>query len=194
MSATTTRRRLLKFGGALLLCGAATFALLWFFPQPLLTKESGPVKADVIVVLGGGQTERPRYAAELYRAAEAPLVICSGLGDCESNRRLLIREGVPVDAIQLENKSTNTSENARFTIETLRKLGAKRIIIVTTWYHSRRALNTFEHYAPDLTFYSRPSYYGTNRSEWTNNRTARYARMEYVKNLGYLIRYGVNPL
>jgi hypothetical protein len=42
----------------------------------------------------------------------------------------------------------------------LRQMGAKRVIIVTSWYHSRRALACFEHYAPDIKFYSRPSYFG----------------------------------
>ena len=39
-------------------------------------------------------------------------------------------------------------------------MGAQRVIIVTSWYHSRRALACFEHYAPDMKFYSRPSYFG----------------------------------
>ncbi len=170
-----------------------TLFLLYAFPRQVLTVDSGPVQADVMVVLGGGVTDRPRYAAELFAAGEAPLVICSGEGDCESNRRLLVQGGVPLAAIQVECKSENTSENARFTIERLRKLGAKRIIIVTSWYHSRRALNCFEHYAPDLTFYSRPSYFAVARKDWQPQGIENYVRREYLKNLGYWVRYGVSP-
>jgi uncharacterized SAM-binding protein YcdF (DUF218 family) len=189
------RRRLwLKISAGLLAVLVGVAALLWFFPQQVLTVDSGPVSADVIVVLGGGSTERPRRAAELFQAGEAPRVLCSGLGDCESNQRLLANAGVPRPVIQLECKSRNTSENARFTIELLRKQGVKRVIIVTSWYHSRRALNCFEHYAPDLTFYSRPSYFAAARADWKPKGIEGYVRMEYAKNLGYLFRYGVNPL
>ena len=184
------RRLILLTTGMLVLAGA----LLWFFPQQILTVESGPVKADVIVVLGGGFTERPNRAAELFQAGEAPMIICSGLGDCESNRQVLEAHGVPHAAIRLEPDSKNTSENAQFTIKLLRRLGLKRVIIVTSWYHSRRALNTFEHYAPDLTFYSRPSYFATARADWKPKGIESYIRMEYLKNLGYLFRYGVSPL
>jgi len=189
-----SRRRILKV--LLALCGLLllTAGALWFFPQQVLTVDSGPVNADVIVVLGGGSTERPQRAAELFKAGEAPVVICSGLGDCESNRRVLVQGGVPRPVIQLECDSRNTSENARLSIPLLRQLGARRVIIVTTWYHSRRALNCFEHYAPDLTFYSRPSYFAAARADWKPQGVAGYVRLEYLKNLGYLVRYGVWPL
>ena len=188
------RRKILKIllalGAVLLLVGVWA----WFLPNQVLTVDSGPVQGDVIVLLGGGNgEERPERAAESFKAGEAPRVICSGSGDCQSNRAQLVAADVPRPVIQLECDSRNTSENARFTIPMLRKLGAKRVIIVTSWYHSRRALNCFEHYAPDLTFYSRPSYYGAPRTEWKSKGLAGYVRLEYLKNLGYWVRYGVSP-
>jgi uncharacterized SAM-binding protein YcdF (DUF218 family) len=168
--------------------------VLWWFPQQVLTVDSGPVQAEALVVLGGGVTERPRRAAELFQAGEAPLVICSGLGDCNSNRRLLAQNGVPATAIQVECNSRNTSENARFTIALLRKQGVKSAILVTSWYHSRRALNCFEHYAPEIKFYSRPSHFAADRADWKPKGIEGYIRWEYAKNLGYLVRYGVWPL
>jgi len=188
------RRRLwlkLFAGFAGLTIGVAL--LLWFFPQQVLTVDSGPVKAEIIVLLGGGSGERPARAAELFQTGAAPQVLCSGEGDCESNQRTLVRAGVPRPVIQLECDSLNTSENAQRTIALLRQQGVQRVIIVTSWYHSRRALNCFEHYAPDLTFYSRPSYFATDSAEWQPKGIKSYVRMEYAKNLGYLIRYGVWP-
>jgi uncharacterized SAM-binding protein YcdF (DUF218 family) len=186
------RRRLLA---ALFLCGLAlllAFAL-WAFPQQILTVDSGPVKADVLVILGGGSTERPRRAAELFHAGEAPRLLCSGEGDCRSNQRILVNAGVPRTVIEVECESRNTSENAQRTIALLREQGVKRVIIVTSWYHSRRALNCFEHYAPEMKFYSRPSYFAVARNDWQPKGIEGYVRMEYAKNLGYLIRYGVWP-
>src|SRR5262245_5619745 len=43
---------------------AATGAI--YFAQELLATDSGPVTGDVLVVLGGGWTERPKRAAELF--------------------------------------------------------------------------------------------------------------------------------
>ena len=163
------------------------------FPQPFLCVDSGPVKADVIVILGGGSHERPVRAAELFKEHAAPRIIISGLGDCEINRRLLLAAGVPASAIELETQSRTTRENAEFTIQLLRKEKLTRVIIVTSWYHSRRALACFRHYAPELKFYSRPSYFASARADWAHNRIGNRIRLEYVKLLGYWVRYGVCP-
>ena len=87
----------------LLLCVVALF-----LPRQCLCVDSGPVKADVLIVLGGGSYERPRRAADLFREQAAPRVIVSGFGDCEINRRLMVEAGVPSRVIQLESKSRTT--------------------------------------------------------------------------------------
>jgi uncharacterized SAM-binding protein YcdF (DUF218 family) len=153
------RRIVLKILLALGLLLLITAFTGFFFPQQVLTVDSGPVTGDVLVVLGG-TPDRPQRAAELFQAGEAPRIICSGIGDALANEAWLTNAGVPVSAISLEPQSHTTRENAKFSIALLRSLGAQRVIIVTTWYHSRRALACFEHYAPDLKFYSRPSYFG----------------------------------
>jgi uncharacterized SAM-binding protein YcdF (DUF218 family) len=187
------RKRLFRivfvFLGLLLLLAVAAMV----FPQPFLCVDSGPVKADVIVVLGGGSHERPVRAAELFKEQAAPRIIVSGLGDCEINRRLLVAAGVPANAIELETQSRTTMENAQFTIQLLREEKLTRVIIVTSWYHSRRAVACFRHYAPELKFYSRPSYFATARADWPHNRIGSRVRLEYAKLLGYWIRHGVCP-
>jgi uncharacterized SAM-binding protein YcdF (DUF218 family) len=163
------------------------------FPQPFLCVDSGPVKADVIVVLGGGSHERPERAAELFKEHAAPRIIISGLGDYEINRRRLIAAGVPANAIELETQSRTTRENAQFTVKLLREQKPKRVILVTSWYHSRRAVACFRHYAPEIRFYSRPSYFASARADWPHNRIGPRVRLEYAKLIGYWIRYGVCP-
>jgi hypothetical protein len=226
---------------ALLLAGLTAF----FFPQQVLTVDSGPVKADALVVLGG-LPDRAVRAAELFKRGDAPLVICTGYGDARANESYLTNSGVPAADVLLESKSHSTRENAEFSIPLLRQMGARRVIIVTSWFHSRRALACFEHYAPDIRFYSRPSYagyvggnedaeigkaenrktdHGTTDDGWgggnmemgkTNGgnfsvsefqlsafnarrkaeRKARekHVKSEYLKLLGYWVRYGVWPL
>jgi uncharacterized SAM-binding protein YcdF (DUF218 family) len=163
------------------------------FPQQVLSLDSGEVQADALVLLGGGRGERPARAAELFHSGAAPTIIVSGGGDAEQNKHLLVSAGVPAAAVEIEPKSTSTRQNAEFSSALLRKLGAKRVIIVTSWYHSRRALRCFRHYAPDIQFYSRPAYYGYPRSEWRRSGAGGHIRSEYVKLAGYWVCYGVSP-
>lgn len=168
-------------------------AIAYFYPEKILCLDSGLVSADVIIVLGGGQHERPQRAAELFKAHVAPRIIVSGSGDDEINRQALLHAGVPATAIEVESKSMTTHENAEFTIKLLRAEKVHRVILVTSWYHSRRSQKTFEHYAPEIKFYSRPSYFGFDREEWRRFGVGKHMWFEFVKLPGYWIRYGVNP-
>jgi uncharacterized SAM-binding protein YcdF (DUF218 family) len=192
---TRKRKWILRIALALviLLFGLAAVAI--FLPQKFLCIDSGPAKADVIVVLGGGtgSHERPERAAEFFKEHDAPRIIVSGFGDDEINRRELTRAGVPASAIELESKSSTTRKNAQFTIQLLRRQNFHSAILVTSWYHSRRALKTFEHYAPDIKFYSRPSYFSFKRGDWTR-LLIRRIYLEYAKLGGYWICYGICPL
>jgi uncharacterized SAM-binding protein YcdF (DUF218 family) len=165
----------------------------WSFPQQVLCIESGAATADAIVLLGGGSYERPTRAAELFKEHAAPKIIITGAGDNEINRHLLLKAGIPASAIRVESASKSTKENALFTIPLLREEHATNVILVTSWYHSRRVLKCFRHYAPDMRFYSRPSYYAYPRGEWHTQGIARRIRAEYPKLLGYWICYGVCP-
>lgn len=185
--------RVLKVAFGVFLLVTLLAITAYIFPQEILTVDSGAVKADVMVVLGGGLHERPERAAELFKAAAAPRIIVSGLGDDEINRRLLVGAGVPAKVIQVEAKSHTTKENAVFTIKLLREQKAKRVILVTSWYHSRRALATFEHYAPEIKFYSRPSYFAFKRAAWPGQGMTRRIYLEYAKLPGYWVRDGVWP-
>lgn len=182
--------RVVIYAGLLVALAAV---IAFFYPEKFLCVDSGRVSADVIVLLGGGSHERPERAAELFKAQAAPRLIISGEGDDEINRQLLIQAGVPAGAIQLEGKSRTTRENAEFTVKLLRAEKVRRVIIVTSWYHSRRALKCFEHFAPEIKFYSRPSYFAFAREDWTRLGISKRMRLEFLKLPGYWIRYGVNP-
>jgi uncharacterized SAM-binding protein YcdF (DUF218 family) len=174
-----------------LLAAAGMVGLL--FPQQVLCVESGDVHADALVVLGGGFGDRAARAAELFRQGSAPKVIVSGSGDCTINLELLTNAAVPASAVQLESRSNTTRENAEFSVSLLRADGVRRAIIVTSWYHSRRALSCFRHYAPEIEFYSKPSYSNYARSTWSRTGVWRDVRAEYMKIPGYWLCYGICP-
>ncbi len=167
--------------------------MAWFYPEKFLTVDSGPVTADVIIVIGGGSHERPLRAAQLFQQHAAARVLITGAGDDKINRQLLIANGVPARAIEVENQSSTTCENAKFTIQRLRTEHVRSAILVTSWYHARRAEKTFAHFAPELKFYSRPAYFAYARDDWKKRGINRRMRLEFLKLPGYWIRYGVNP-
>ena len=163
------------------------------FPRQVLTVDSGPVRADVLLVLGGGGLERPLRAAELFKAGAAPWVICTGIGDAVDHYAWLTNHGVPATAIQLETRSKTTWENARFTIALLHARHLKSAIIVTTWYHSRRALACFKNCGPGIKFFSRPSYFGYPKDESNFPSMKTYVRLEYLKIMSYWLLYDACP-
>src|SRR5215469_6394954 len=135
---TGRKKRFLKIAAVLFVVLAVLATALIFFPQQFLSVDSGSVKADVIIVLGGGGAhERPVQAAELFKQHAAPRILISGAGDDEINRRALIRYGVPASAIEIEGQSRTTRENAMDSVNLLRAQGVHSAIIVTSWYHSR---------------------------------------------------------
>jgi uncharacterized SAM-binding protein YcdF (DUF218 family) len=187
------RKRILRIVIAVLILLLALTVVAIVFPQKFLCVDSGRVQADAMVVLGGGSAERPERAAKLFKDHAAPRILVSGQGDCEVNRQLLIEDGVPAKAIEMETQSHTTRENAQFTVKLLREQKLRRVILVTSWYHSRRALVCFRHYAPEIKFYSRPSYVAYARTDWSGRRFARRVYLEYPKLFGYWIGYGVCP-
>jgi uncharacterized SAM-binding protein YcdF (DUF218 family) len=167
----------------------------WFYPEKFLTVDSGPVEADVLILIGGGggQHERAARAVQLFKEHAAPRIILTGAGDDLINLRLLLAGGVPARVIEIENRSKTTRQNAAFTAQFLRDEKVHSAILVTSWYHARRAERTFAHFVPDVHFFSRPSYFGFDRADWHRDGINKRMRLEFLKLPGYWIRYGVNP-
>ena len=186
------RRRVWLAAGAFSVVAVLGLLAGWFFPQQILCLDTGPGHGEVLVVLGGGSGERADRAAELFKAGVAPRILLSGAGDAQDNRRLLVARGVPAEAIEIEGNSKSTRQNAQFTVRLLRAEGVRRAVIVTSWYHSRRAYRCFRKSGPELEFLSRPAYYG-----YESARRARpvnwFIWEEYVKLAGYWVCYGVWP-
>lgn len=153
--------------GWLYLCSTAMFANALmanleshFVPRSMQATEP----AEVIVLLGGAmrgdvhmgslpdmnqQADRLVKAVSLYRAGKAPMVLLSGGAHPENRpeaqqmKDLLQVMGVPPQAMLLESRSRTTYDNARYTAEILRARDIKRIILVTSGFHMRRAAAVF---------------------------------------------------
>ena len=181
-----------------LVAGAAV--LLWacggYFAVPLLCEESPRLDGQAIVVLGGDVTQRPARAVEIFQqcAPAVAVVLVSGAGDTDEVKRYLEAKGVPAGAIEVEEQSRNTKQNAEFSVKLLRQRQVKRAIIVTSWFHTRRALNCFRHFAPEIEFAAAPTVADRPEGHWPEKGEQRRVLLEYVKLAYYWPRYGIAPL
>jgi uncharacterized SAM-binding protein YcdF (DUF218 family) len=148
-------RRWLLIGVGVFTCGF--FGLAFVVDRFGQRERAAP--ADVVVVLGarvlpGGVPSaalaaRVEKAVELYHQGLAPrLLFSGGVGvnppsEARVMRALAVRLGVPEEACLLEELSHSTEQNARFSAEVLRTLGARRVVVVSDPYHLLRARQCF---------------------------------------------------
>lgn len=110
-------------------------------------------KADAIVVLGRGWPllfSRVDAAAELWQAKRAPIIFASGIDDAPNLMQLLAEKGIPQQALDGENCSLTTEENAIFSAAILQPQGVRRILLVTDSHHMLRSLMVFRAYGFDV--------------------------------------------
>ena len=191
-----SRRRWRRAGvGALLAVLLATVAIVagLYWAEPLLTIEDPIAKADALVILGGEPYYRPQRALEIFQRGLASSIVVSGNGDADEVRRWFKAKGVPESVIRVEPNSINTQQNAQFAVPLLRAQHSKRVIIVTSWFHSRRARACFRKAAPDIEFISLPTVADRPGTHWPNRYERAMVLREYFKLAGYWVRYGVNP-
>jgi uncharacterized SAM-binding protein YcdF (DUF218 family) len=156
----------------------------------LLYEDSPRDRADVIVILGGDAEGRVWRGLELYKDGVAPRIFLSGSGNGLPRRRLELA-GVDPGVIGEEDRSRNTRENAEYGVAWMREQGLDSAVIVTSWWHSRRALACFRKFGPDLEFGSMPFYPGTSMKGKPSVQEAVFIFQEYVKAVLYPVRHGV---
>ncbi len=116
--------------------------------------------ADVIVVFGAQATpdnqpslalaDRVKTACALYHQGWAPLLIFSGgpagrTGhETEAMRRLALELGVPDHAIILDKGGLSTHDTVRNTSELFHRLGVRRVIAVSHFYHLPRIRMSYQ--------------------------------------------------
>ncbi|AIQ56954.1 YdcF family protein [Paenibacillus borealis] len=144
--------------------------------------EDEPQISDVILIPGSSKWEISKKAADLYNQGYAKYILPAGkytskLGrfpneritnelyagefktDFEFCSSVLIKNGVPKEAILCEDQSTNTSENAQYSrdILNINNILVKKAILCCQAFHARRALMTYIHWFPDTIIYVVPS-------------------------------------
>ena len=154
-SGTTSERGGILFRLLFLMAFAVLVFLLYLARHPLMRMagnfwvvDEGPVASDAIVILGDDNypADRATRAAELIKAGWAPRVIASGrylrpsASIAELEEHDLTDRGVPQSAIvRLAHRAENTRDEAQAISQFIVSKGWKRIIVVTSNYHTRRS-------------------------------------------------------
>lgn len=201
-------RRLLLF---VMVCAVVWPLFAWAGAKLLIVKSDLP-RADAIVVLSGSSTyiERADWAARQYRAARAPVVVLtddkliSGWNRVEERNpyfyelaaKELQNRGVPAERIQVISEAVRgTYDESLNVCEYARRHQLTKILIVTSGYHSRRALWSIRHACPGYEIETGvdgppPGWQTPSPWTWWLHRWGwRVVAGEYVKMIYYWWRY-----
>jgi len=112
--------------------------------------------ADLILILGSSDLNVAIRGAQIYHLGLGKTIITSGgfgrltskftKSEADRFKDILVENKVPKDIIFVEDKSTNTGENIRFSQNLIldKPIKANSIILVTKTYMEKRALATFQ--------------------------------------------------
>jgi uncharacterized SAM-binding protein YcdF (DUF218 family) len=160
------------------------------------------VPADAIVAISGGDTDaRAREAIALYQQGWAPTIIFSGAAQDKqgsSNAAAMAAQAVsahvPQNAILLDEASVNTADNASQVRPIVIQHNFKRLILVTSPYHQRRASIEFNRRLGDVaTIINHPTStdrYWNSQAWWTSPLGLWLGASELVKVMFVSISHG----
>jgi uncharacterized SAM-binding protein YcdF (DUF218 family) len=195
---------------------AALLAAVYLCRAPLLTGlaqalivDSQPLEpADLIFVLNGDYNTRPFRAAELYRQGLAPLILIArseetpttelGLVPNETDIavRVMEQEGVPPERIlvlPVAGGVTSTFDEAVALRHYLEVGGQGRVLLVTSAFHSRRALWIFRRELAGLPvrleMAAVPYLHFDQTNWWRNENGLITLNNEYIKLFYYFVTY-----
>lgn len=185
---------------------------LWIFRAPILRTvahlwivDEPPGHADVIVVLGGGEQYRATRAAELYHTGVAPVILLPRqitrptdalnitMPQHDVSLKVLEAKGVPRSAIEvMETTVRNTKEEAAAVHAWVKKNRARKVVIPTDIWHSRRTHWIFQRILGDATQVTvvavNPDEY-TVENWWQNEQGLIFFEVEVSKMIFYWFNY-----
>ncbi|MEI6670242.1 MAG: YdcF family protein, partial [Acidobacteriota bacterium] len=207
-------RRFLWLSGGMLfvvvaLYAASTPILQWIGRE--LVRSDAIEPSDAIVELSGGEGDRDLEAADLYKSKTAPVIVLTterddaGLPELtrrgvrvergiDQRRRYLKEMGVPDSAIiVLNDQAKSTVDEAAIVSAWIKSHPIRRVTIVTSAYHTRRAGHIFEWMlrGTGVVVQTRPATFDrfTPDSWWTDRNTLLWGLTEWQKTIYYRIRY-----
>lgn len=122
-------------------------------------KKDAPRNANIIVVLSGPYKfvtkQRIENAVSLYNQHYSRKILVTGKYLSKWMKQELINSKIPKNSILIQNKSTNTYEDALYNIKFLKK--CRVILLVTSSLHQRRANKNFSKVFKNLMVINTPA-------------------------------------
>ncbi len=165
-------------------------------------------QADVICVLAGDPGERCAWAAKLYAREMAPTLILTGgitngsleilgldLNDADIGRIALLQAGVDSVAIDILPEGSSTWEEADFLLNYCLQKNWKRVIVVSSSFHTRRVhgvfVNKFKQAGIEALISGAPPLPGDYKLEtwWKSEKGLLFVNNEYLKLMYYAWKY-----
>jgi uncharacterized SAM-binding protein YcdF (DUF218 family) len=187
MNALTGRKHLWIFGGVSL---AALLIVFAAYAGSMLVVDA-PDRSDVILVLAGETDRRPARALQLLDQGYGRQVLidvparASIYGFTEMQLAAKYAQGLPQSAVvricPIEGLSTR--DEAHDTEKCLSGKEGNHVLIVTSDFHTRRALSIFRHEVRGKSFSIAAAYDGTEFGNrwWTNRQWAKTCLGEWLR-------------
>jgi uncharacterized SAM-binding protein YcdF (DUF218 family) len=174
-----------------LLVGFYTYQFWFAALGGYLVDSENPVFADTVVVLAGDFTgNRILLAGKLVKQGFAPSAFISGpagiygLYECDLAIPLAVGRGFsPSYFLRFPNNSTSTTSEAAAIIPELRRRHIRKIDLVTSNYHTRRAGKIFRTLAPDIETHvvAAPDTYFSPGGWWKEREGRKTFLLEWTK-------------
>jgi uncharacterized SAM-binding protein YcdF (DUF218 family) len=156
-----------------------------------LEKDSPPEKADLAYVLAGdGYGRRIYKAGDLVRESYAPVALIGGpsgyygVYECDVAIPFAVKAGYPESYfVRFPFDAHSTREESDVAVAEFRKRGAKRVLLVTSNYHTRRTGRIFRAAAPDIGFIvvGAPDEHFTTNGWWHDREAQKTFLIEWLK-------------
>lgn len=200
---TVSRRRFIKITTIAAILYTILFYtdFIWFLAQPLKIDQN-PQQADCIVVFangvgesgisGQGYEERVQYCVDLYKKGYAKKIIFSSgrtfiFHEALVMKALAVSLGIQDEDIIMDDKARNTFENVKISKDILERNGWRKILLVSSPYHMRRALLVFSKIAKDIKVISTPIpnsiYYAHPEKDAYGRKIWKRAELGHIKGI-----------
>jgi uncharacterized SAM-binding protein YcdF (DUF218 family) len=163
----------------------------------LLVESEPPVRSDLVVVLGGDpHGDRILKAAELVKKGYAPKVLVSGapgyydLHESDLAIPFVVKRGYPAAwFLAFPHDAHSTEEEAQDLLPELHRLHAQKVIVVTSDYHSRRALRITRARWPGIAIcmVTAPGEYFSPYGWWHTREGRKIFLLEWTKTFASLV-------
>ena len=169
-----------------------------------LAVDGPPKYADAVVAVSGNHFRR-QLAMDLYQSGYAGLLIFNvsdtsyyfgyAIDPAASVLEAASRRGIPGDSIVINSDINSTFEDALATRQTVRRLGLKSLLVVTSYFNTRRTRFAYrrvmEGLGLELSFCAVPPETEKMSPDrwWTRERELVTVVNEYIKLVFYYFKY-----